>query len=87
MDSALTHLFWVTGLYELISQEIGRAKGPILVNLVLAVVGALLCLAASRNRVYGARLGLSLCALGLLAVVIDAEKILWIDLVHSPGPF
>ena len=78
---ALTHLFWATGLYELINQEIGRARGPILVNLVLAVVGALLCLAAWRNRVYGARLGLSLCALGFLAVVIDAEKILWIDLV------
>jgi len=78
---ALTHLFWATGLYELINQEIGRARGPIVVNLVLAVVGALLCLAAWRNRVYGARLGLSLCALGFLAVVIDAEKILWIDLV------
>ena len=78
---ALTHLFWATGLYELINQGNRPGEGPILVSLVLAVVGALLCLAAWRNGVYGARLGLSLCALGFLAVVIDAEKILWIDLV------
>ena len=49
-------------------------------NLVLAAVGAVLCVTAWR-RVYGARLGMSLCAVGILAAALDAEKIRWIDVV------
>jgi hypothetical protein len=77
---ALTHLFWVTGLYELLNSVLGKSKGPITVNLFLAVVGVVLCVAALGNKVKGALLGLVLCAVGILFTVIDAIKIGWLDL-------
>ena len=83
---ALTHLFWVTGLYQLLNDELGRSKGPISVNFVLAVVGAMLCVAAWRTKVIGARMGLVLCTAGAVFTVLDAVKIRWIDvgwLSHS----
>jgi hypothetical protein len=77
---ALTHLFWITGLYDVINEEWGRARGPISVNVILAIVGAVLCAAAWRTRVKGARLGFTLCALGVLVTVLDAIKIQWIPI-------
>jgi hypothetical protein len=75
---ALTHLLWATGLYEYLNGILGTARGPILANGLLALVGVVLCAVAWRSRVKGARLAFWLCIAGVVATLLDAIKIRWI---------
>ena len=75
---ALTHLFWVSGLYGYVNRVLGAARGPIAVNALLALTGIALCVAARPANLKAARLGLLLCAIGVLATLLDAIKIGWI---------
>jgi hypothetical protein len=77
---ALTHLFWVSGIYQYVNEVLGQPRGPITLNALLAVVGTVLCAAALSTRGKGARLGLTLCGIGILAVLLDAIKIGWIPI-------
>jgi hypothetical protein len=77
---ALTHLFWYSGIYDFFNGVLGPSRGPIALNAVLAIVGAVLCAAALRTRVRGARLGLTLCGLGILVTLLDAIKIGWLPI-------
>jgi hypothetical protein len=58
------------GLYAILPRPY-EVIGP---NLVLTVVGALLCALALRQHRRSALLGLTICAVSLLAIVVDAIK-------------
>ena len=75
---ALTHLFWASGIYPYLNKVLGQSRGPITLNALLVVAGAVLCAAALNTRVKGSRLGLTLCGIGILAVLLDAIKIGWL---------
>lgn len=77
---ALTHLFWVSGIYQYLNKVLGQSRGPISLNALLVVAGAVLCAAALTTRVKGSRLGLTLCGIGIIAVMLDAIKVGWLPI-------
>lgn len=69
--AALTHLYWLSKLYFVLTPYVGPGRSVLPINLVLGCAGTVLCLFALRSRVRGARLALALSVAGLAVAVLD----------------